>query len=111
MHVRLKWWARFALPTLLAVAMANQSGASSDCNDDASRFDFQTAALLTDTASRSRHVNRASFAFEFLFPEHQRAQGMPGARRARSLACEKTKHTSVVTTVTPVHPAFPAQWF
>jgi hypothetical protein len=23
----------------------------------------------------------------------------------------KIKHTSVVTTVTPVHPAFPAQWF
>src|SRR5579872_4614378 len=32
----------------------------------------------------------------------QRAQGMPGARCTRSLACEiKLKHTSVVTTVTP----------
>jgi hypothetical protein len=43
--------------------------------------------------------------------EIQRAQGMPGARRARSLACKIKKHTSVVTTVTPDHPAFPAQWF
>jgi hypothetical protein len=32
---------------------------------------------------------------------------MPGACRARSLACEIKKHTSKVTTVTPVHP----QWF
>ena len=37
---------------------------------------------------------------------------MPGARCARSLACKiKFKHTSVVTTVTPDRPAFPAQWF
>jgi hypothetical protein len=35
---------------------------------------------------------------------------MPGARRARGLACKIKKHTSIVTTVTPVHPAFPAQW-
>ena len=33
--------------------------------------------------------------------DSQRAQGMPGARRARSLACRKKKHTSIVTTVTP----------
>jgi hypothetical protein len=26
---------------------------------------------------------------------------MPGAQRARSLVCDKNKHTSVVTTVTP----------
>jgi hypothetical protein len=32
---------------------------------------------------------------------NQRAQGMPGARCARSLACNVKKHTSVVTTVTP----------
>jgi hypothetical protein len=36
---------------------------------------------------------------------------MPGARRARSLACESKKAHEQVTTVTPVHPAFPAQWF
>ena len=41
------------------------------------------------------------------FPRKQRAQGMPGARRARSLACEIKKHTSIVTTVTPVSPGIP----
>jgi hypothetical protein len=30
--------------------------------------------------------------------EKQRAQGMPGARRTRGLACENEKHTSKVTT-------------
>ena len=37
----------------------------------------------------------------------QRAQGMPGARCARSLVCEMKKHTSVVTTVTPESPGIP----
>ena len=37
----------------------------------------------------------------------QRAQGMPGARCARSLVCEMKEHTSVVTTVTPVTPGIP----
>ena len=32
---------------------------------------------------------------------------MPGARCARSLACEIKKHTSIVTTVTPVSPGIP----
>jgi hypothetical protein len=32
---------------------------------------------------------------------------MPGAQCARSLACEIKKHTSVVTTVTPVSPGIP----
>jgi hypothetical protein len=53
---------------------------------------------------------RASFAVNVRPAETQRAQGMPGARRARSLACSK-KTRELVTTVTPVHPAFPAQWF
>jgi hypothetical protein len=39
--------------------------------------------------------------------ENQRAQGMPDARRARSLVCEIKKHTSVVTTVTPDSPGIP----
>jgi hypothetical protein len=34
---------------------------------------------------------------------------MPGAVCARSLACKEKKHTSVVTTVTPALPAFPAR--
>jgi hypothetical protein len=32
---------------------------------------------------------------------------MPGARCARSLVCEMKKHTSIVTTVTPVSPGIP----
>src|SRR2546423_8918176 len=32
---------------------------------------------------------------------------MPGARRARSLACKIKKHTSIVTTVTPETPGIP----
>jgi hypothetical protein len=32
---------------------------------------------------------------------------MPGARCTRSLVCKSRKHTSVVTTVAPGHPAFP----
>jgi hypothetical protein len=32
---------------------------------------------------------------------------MPGARRARSLACKIKKHTSVATTVTPESPDIP----
>jgi hypothetical protein len=40
-------------------------------------------------------------------PRKQRAQGMPGARRARSLACKIKKHTSIITTVTPDSPGIP----
>ena len=32
---------------------------------------------------------------------------MPGARRARSLACKIKKHTSKSTAVTPVSPGIP----
>jgi hypothetical protein len=32
---------------------------------------------------------------------------MPGAHCARSLVCEIKKHTSIVTTVTPVSPGIP----
>jgi hypothetical protein len=42
-----------------------------------------------------------------LRPGNQRAQGMPGARRARGLACKIKKHTSIVTTVTPASPGIP----
>jgi len=49
----------------------------------------------------------ASFATNVPPPEIQRAQGMPGAGCARSLACEIKKHTSVVTTVTPGSPGIP----
>ena len=32
---------------------------------------------------------------------------MPGARCTRSLVCDKNKHTSIVTTVTPERPGIP----
>src|SRR5438067_5969890 len=50
---------------------------------------------------------RASLAGRFARLKHQRAQGMPGAQCARSLACKIKKHTSIVTTVTPVTPGIP----
>jgi hypothetical protein len=67
--------------------------------------DCFVAALLAMTqlhipAARSVRVLHLSFA-------HQRAQGMPGARCARSLACKIKKHTSIVTTVTPESPGIP----
>ncbi len=40
-------------------------------------------------------------------PRKQRAQGMPGAQCTRSLVCDKNKHTSIVTTVTPERPGIP----
>jgi hypothetical protein len=43
---------------------------------------------------------RPSFGKNFAL-RNQRAQGMPGAQCARSLACKIKKHTSIVTTVTP----------
>src|SRR6202158_3821698 len=54
----------------------------------------------------SPHISR-EFCYERPALRNQRAQGMPGARRARSLACKVKKHTSVVTTVTPVSPGIP----
>jgi hypothetical protein len=39
--------------------------------------------------------------------EIQRAQGMPGARRTRSLACKIKKHTSIVTTGSPEQSGIP----
>src|ERR1700676_1414949 len=46
-----------------------------------------------------------------LFPalSNQRAQGMPGARCARSRAC--SVESTRAPQVTGKHPAFPAQWF
>jgi hypothetical protein len=72
----------------------------------------------TATASRSRRGFRASFALTsrpllmegaVLPPGGE--QGMPGARRARSLACKGRKHASKSPRSRRKHPAFPAQWF
>jgi hypothetical protein len=56
--------------------------------------------------SLSRGAMRPGFARKSA-ASNQRAQGMPGAQRARSLACKIKKHTSVVTTVTSVSPDIP----
>jgi hypothetical protein len=55
---------------------------------------FQTASFV-DTASRSRGALRPSFCLERPTLSDQRAQGMPGARCARSLAwCVKNTRVS-----------------
>src|ERR1700694_3929896 len=71
---------------------------------------FQTAAPISDTASPSRGAMRPSGA-RTLSLEKQRAQGSrgPAAPAASRAMCRK--HTSVVPTAAPGHPAFPAQWF
>src|SRR5258708_4803017 len=56
---------------------------------------------------RSRGARRPSCAKTVSPLLDQRAQGMPGAQRTRSLACEIKKHTSIVTTVTPERPGIP----
>jgi len=71
---------------------------------------FKQPALRKHSPAISPRV-RARFGLHVLPSEDQRAQGIPGARCARSLARNRKKRTSIVTTVTPVHPAFPAQWF
>jgi hypothetical protein len=63
--------------------------------------------LYTPTPPRSRRVIRASFASHEAHLKVQRAQGMPGARCTRSLACKNRKHTSVVTTGSPASPGIP----
>jgi hypothetical protein len=67
---------------------------------------MKTPRANSHTRPHSRGALRPSGAGIFR-PEIQRAQGMPGARRARSLACKTKKHTSVVTTVTPDTPGIP----
>jgi hypothetical protein len=62
--------------------------------------------------SRSRRAIRARFARNVPPSEDQRAQGMPGARCARSLVCDKKQtHERSHHGHTGNHPAFPAQWF
>src|SRR6202047_4006154 len=72
----------------------------------AHRLKFQTARLHRHTPAISPRDPR-EFCLEVPSPGDQRAQGMPGAKCARSLACEMKKHTSVVTTVTPETPGIP----
>jgi hypothetical protein len=72
-------------------------------------FNFQTAN------SRRTHAPRGTMR-----PSHtcilrlEKSEGAGNAGRPprpQPRVQNKTKHTSIVTTVTPVHPAFPTQWF
>ena len=63
--------------------------------------------MTTDTVSRSRGAFRPSFAL-LVPPSQQRAQGMPGARCARSRVCDGRKQKSTrVSQVTPESPGIP----
>ena len=69
--------------------------------DDSGGFSIQ----ISNSRLHSRGTKRPRLADSF--GPNQRAQGMPGARCARSLACKNKKHTSIVTTVTPGIPGIP----
>jgi len=70
------------------------------------RYKFSNSHDNSSAHPRSRGAMRPSCAC-ILRLRDQRAQGMRGARCARSLACKIKKHTSKVTTVTPVSPGIP----
>ena len=60
-----------------------------------------------DKPTSSRGVVSARVIPHLSSPRYQRAQGMPGARCARSLVCKNRKTYELVTTVTPVSPGIP----
>src|SRR5207248_5790519 len=68
--------------------------------------DSRVNCLTAHTSTFSRR-DAAEFCCSLCHLKHQRAQGMPGAQCARSLACKIKKHTSIVTTVTPGSPGIP----
>jgi hypothetical protein len=73
-------------------------------------MDCFVAMLLAMTAKHDFAISprlSREFCVEFLPLRDQRAQGIPGARCARSLAGQKKSHASKVTTVTPVSPGIP----
>jgi hypothetical protein len=73
-------------------------------------FTCQTARCvqpqLRDLAAHAREFYPDVLTPKFRGRRECRALNAPAASRAKV-----KKHTSVVTTVTPVHPAFPTQWF
>jgi hypothetical protein len=70
---------------------------------------FQST-LLANTTPRSRRAFRARFG-RLVPPSIKRAQGMPGARCARSRACGVENTRVSHHGHTGKRPAFPAQWF
>ena len=65
---------------------------------------------MHDFAISRRDLPEVCFQLPAL--SNQRAQGMPGARCARSRVCnDSERRTRVSTGHTGNRPAFPAQWF
>jgi hypothetical protein len=62
-------------------------------------------AMTGDTHPHSRGMICPSFALAVTLDK--RAQGMPGARRTHSLACESKKTHELVTTGSPKHHGIP----
>ena len=69
-------------------------------------FSFQST-VLANTASRSRRLFRASFAWKALTPQSEGAGNAGRSIRPQPRVQNKNKHTSVVTTVTPETPGIP----
>src|SRR5258706_16145067 len=84
------------LVNMMILAIRNLRRKSLDCSSSLRHSSSTQNRVL---AARCARVVHQSFA-------QQRAWGMPGARRTRSLVC-KGRKTRVVTTVAPEHPAFP----
>jgi hypothetical protein len=62
---------------------------------------------LIEIRVRNLAAGYARVVSEPFAPRNQRAQGMPGAQCARSLACVKKQTHELVTTVTPEQPGIP----
>ena len=69
----------------------------------------QPRCLQTQLRDLAAHPRE--FVLEFSRPRNQRAQGMPGARCARSLARNKKAHEHSHHGHAGITRAFPAQWF
>jgi hypothetical protein len=70
-------------------------------------FSNSQVVIKFQTHLRILATPRARAVQEFRPSKKQRAQGKPGARCTRSLACKMKKHTSGVTTGSPEKPGLP----
>ena len=59
-----------------------------------SSLSFLVVTVVQDTAPRSRRAFRASSERKRAAPDSQRAQGKPGARCTRGLACKRQKQSA-----------------
>ncbi len=92
-------------PSRASLALRN-TGSSAFADDDSSDSHLKQQRTYKHGFAISPRLSR-EVCLKFSPLRNQRAQGMPGARCTRSLACEIKKHTSVVTTVTPELPGIP----